>query len=94
MAKRKGEQVQTIQWPSEKGKKYRQYKGQTKRGTSTENTMAKRKGEQVQTIQWPSEKGKKYRQYNGQTKRGRSTDNTMAKRKGDKTANNNLQSTT
>jgi hypothetical protein len=75
-------------------KKNRQYNGQTKRGTSTDNTMAKRKGEQVQTIQWLNEKGNKYRQYNGQAKRGRSTDNTMAKRKGDKTANNNLQSTT
>jgi hypothetical protein len=49
MTKRRGEQVQTIQWPNEKGNKYRQYNDQTKRGTSTDNTMAKRKGEQVQT---------------------------------------------
>ena len=83
IAKRKGEEVQTIQWPNEKGNKYRQYNDQTKRGTSTDNTMAKRKGEQVQTIQWPNEEGNKYRQYNGQTKRGTSTDNAMDKRKGE-----------
>jgi hypothetical protein len=58
-AKRKGEQVQKIQWPNEKGNKYRQYNGQAKRGRSTDNTMAKRKGEEVQTIQWPNEKGTK-----------------------------------
>ena len=60
---------QTIQCPTEKLQKDRQYNVQRKSYKRTENTMTNRKVTKGQTIQCPTEKLQKDREYNDHTEK-------------------------